>query len=104
MNSKTFETLDRPAHPVWDLAFTRLWQHVSGPVEGCVEQVGEQLDRRTLPRAALPRMLRPGDVAAVQGCLADVCEAEFDAEWACLGPQLLDGGCSTDLAPCDIEY
>ncbi|MBL8969069.1 MAG: hypothetical protein JNK56_00725 [Myxococcales bacterium] len=44
------------------------------------------------------------DVAAVQGCLADVCEAEFDAEWACLGPQLLDGGCSTDLAPCDIEY
>lgn len=44
------------------------------------------------------------DIAAVQGCLAEECEAEFDAEWACLGPQLLDGGCSTELAPCDVEY
>jgi hypothetical protein len=44
------------------------------------------------------------DVAAVQGCLADVCEAEFDAEWACLGPQLLGGACNTDLAPCEIAY
>lgn len=44
MNSKTFETLDRPAHPVWDQAFTRLWQRVSGRVEGCVQRVGERLD------------------------------------------------------------
>lgn len=43
------------------------------------------------------------DVGAVQGCLAGVCKAEFAAEWACLGPQLLAGACNTDLAPCDLE-
>lgn len=44
MDSKSFATLDRPAHPVWDQAFTRLWQRVSGPVERCVQKVGERLD------------------------------------------------------------
>lgn len=44
------------------------------------------------------------DIAAVQGCLADECKAEFDAQWACLGPQLLDGACNAELTPCAIEY
>jgi hypothetical protein len=45
-----------------------------------------------------------GDVAAIQACLANECATEFDAEWACMGPQVLAGACNADLGPCGIEY
>lgn len=44
------------------------------------------------------------DVDALQGCLANECKAEFDAEWACLEPRLLAGECNEDFAPCGLEY
>lgn len=85
MDLKSFDTLDRPAHPVWDLAFTRLWQHVSGPVEGCVEQVGEQLDRLGL-HCAMRTHIGPRGVTTVLRVNSTPAQPLFD-----LSITLVDG-------------
>jgi mono/diheme cytochrome c family protein len=44
------------------------------------------------------------DVAAIQSCLANECQVEFAAEWACLEPHVLAGECNAYFSACGVEY
>jgi hypothetical protein len=44
------------------------------------------------------------DVAGIQACLANECQVEFDAEWACLEPHVLAGDCNAYFSSCGVEY